>query len=218
MPRPAIAADEVLVRVLASGLDRWCPARHDGSAVPDPAGRLRPAGPKNLVLGSDVAGVVEQVGADVTRFRGRLRGSASPAAPRRVRRRQEAKLVPSGPDCYLPAGCGAARLGADRAAGGARQGACRARPARPGDRRLRRVGNYVVQLAKAFGGEVTGVCSASKTDPRALARRRPRPRLPRGRLRGRPASTTSCWTSGHSSLATLRRALTASEDAGHRRR
>src|SRR5215211_6002549 len=65
---PEIADDEVLVRVHAAGVGRdvW----HVMTGLPYP---LRIAGygfraPKNPVIGSDVAGVVEAVGKNVTRF------------------------------------------------------------------------------------------------------------------------------------------------------
>ncbi|MDX6233445.1 MAG: hypothetical protein QOH68_2469 [Nocardioidaceae bacterium] len=66
--QPAIADDEVLVRVHAAGVDRgvW----HVMTGLPYP---IRLAGyglraPKNAVLGMDLAGVVQAVGKDVTRF------------------------------------------------------------------------------------------------------------------------------------------------------
>src|SRR5687767_3911667 len=66
---PEPGPSEVLVRVHAAGLDRgvW----HVMRGLPYP---LRLAGfgvrtPKNPVLGSDLAGVVEKVGEDVTGFR-----------------------------------------------------------------------------------------------------------------------------------------------------
>ena len=66
--RPEIGGDEVLVRVHAAGVDRgvW----HVMTGLPYP---IRLAGygfraPKNPVPGADVAGVVEAVGGDVTRF------------------------------------------------------------------------------------------------------------------------------------------------------
>jgi NADPH:quinone reductase-like Zn-dependent oxidoreductase len=66
---PGIAADEVLVRVRAAGVDRgvW----HVVTGLPYP---LRLAGfglraPKNPVVGSDLAGVVAAIGGSVTRFR-----------------------------------------------------------------------------------------------------------------------------------------------------
>jgi len=66
--KPAIAADEVLIRVRAAGVDRgvW----HVMAGLPYPV-RLAGYGvraPKNQVLGMDVAGIVEAVGAEVTRF------------------------------------------------------------------------------------------------------------------------------------------------------
>src|SRR5919108_3362435 len=66
--KPEIGADEVLVRVRAAGVDRgvW----HVMTGLPYP---IRLAGyglraPKNPVIGSDVAGVVEAVGKNVSRF------------------------------------------------------------------------------------------------------------------------------------------------------
>lgn len=66
--KPDIADDEVLVRVHAAGVDRG--AWHLMAGLPYP---IRLAGyglraPKNPVLGMDLAGVVEAVGKDVTRF------------------------------------------------------------------------------------------------------------------------------------------------------
>lgn len=66
--RPAIDADEVLVRVHAAGLDRGTEHLMTGRPW-----LLRVAGfglirPKQPILGLDVAGTVAAVGADVTRF------------------------------------------------------------------------------------------------------------------------------------------------------
>ena len=66
--KPVVKDDEVLVHVHAAGVGRdvW----HIMTGLPYP---LRLAGyglraPKNSIIGSDVAGVVEAVGKDVTRF------------------------------------------------------------------------------------------------------------------------------------------------------
>jgi hypothetical protein len=86
--KPEIADDEVLVRVRAAGVDRgvW----HVMTGLPYP---IRLAGfgfraPKNPVIGSDVAGVVEAIGKDVGGFRpgeevfGIGKGSYAEYAPR----------------------------------------------------------------------------------------------------------------------------------------
>jgi NADPH:quinone reductase-like Zn-dependent oxidoreductase len=66
--RPSIAADEVLIRVRAAGLDRgtW----HFMAGMPYLFRLMGPGlrKPKNPVLGLDVAGTVVAVGADVTRL------------------------------------------------------------------------------------------------------------------------------------------------------
>src|ERR1700675_2183368 len=66
--KPEIADDEVLVRVHAAGVDQgvW----HVMAGLPYP---IRLAGyglraPKNPIQGADLAGVVEAVGTQVTRF------------------------------------------------------------------------------------------------------------------------------------------------------
>lgn len=163
--RPEIAADEVLVRVRAAGLDRgvW----HLMTGLPYP---IRLAGyglraPKTPVLGMDLAGVVEAVGAGVTRFKpgdevfGIGKGTFAEYA-----RALEKKLAPK-----------PANLSFEQAAAVA----ISALPAlqalrdhgqvQPGQQVLiigasGGVGTYAVQLAKAFGAVVTAVCSGTKVD------------------------------------------------------
>jgi NADPH:quinone reductase-like Zn-dependent oxidoreductase len=163
--RPEIAADEVLVQVRAAGVDRgvW----HLLTGLPYP---IRLAGygmraPKNPVLGMDLAGVVAAVGDQVTRFRpgdevlGIGKGSFAQYA-----RALEDKLV------HKPVG-----LTFDQAAAVAVSGLTALQAVRdhgrvqPGHRVLvigasGGVGSYAVQLAKAFGAEVTGVASSTKLD------------------------------------------------------
>ena len=60
VPRPAPAADEVLIRVEAAGVGPWDAwIRAGQSALPQPL---------PLTLGSDIAGIVESVGSDVRGF------------------------------------------------------------------------------------------------------------------------------------------------------
>ena len=107
---PEIADDEVLVRVHAAGVDRgvW----HVMTGLPYP---IRLAGyglraPKTPVLGADLAGVVEAVGNDVTRFQARRRGvrrrhrapSPSTRAPRRASWRPSRRTSPSSRPPWSP--------------------------------------------------------------------------------------------------------------------
>lgn len=66
VPRPEPGADEVLVRVHAASVNSWDWDQLTGT----PLGRLMaPFKPRHKVLGADIAGVVEAVGAGVTAFR-----------------------------------------------------------------------------------------------------------------------------------------------------
>src|SRR5688572_28638173 len=163
--RPEIADHEVLLRVHAAGLDRgtW----HMMAGKPY---LLRVIGfgfrrPKNPVPGIDVAGTVVAVGSDVSRFSvgdevyGMSRGSfAEHAAAREDKLAhkpanltfEHAAVVPISAGTALQAVVDVGRVEAGQkvlvlgASGG--------------------VGTYAVQLAKAFGAEVTGVASTAKLD------------------------------------------------------
>ena len=163
--RPEIASNEVLVKVVAAGMDRGTSHVMTGKPY-----LMRVLGfgfrrPKNRVPGLDVAGTVVAVGPDVTRFKpgddvfGMSRGAYAEYAPVR-----ESKLARK-PDS----------LSFEQAAvvpisgGTALQALRKAGRIKAGDKVLvigasGGVGTYAVQLAKAFGAEVTGVCSASKAD------------------------------------------------------
>ncbi len=162
---PDIEADEVLVKVGAAGLDRgtW----HLMTGLPY---LLRIMGfgfrrPKNRVPGLDVAGTVVAVGAEVTRFHageevfGISRGSFAEYAAAR-----EHKLAPKPASLSFEQAAvvpisGVAAIQALRDAGRVEAGQKVLIIGASGG-----VGTYAVQLAKAFGAEVTGVSSASKAD------------------------------------------------------
>jgi len=163
--RPEIGGDEVLIRVHAAGLDRgvW----HVMTGLPYP---IRLAGfgvraPKDPVLGADVAGVVEAVGSEVTRFQvGDEVFGVGKGAFAEYARAPEDKLAPKPANLTFEQAAtvgisGSTALQALRdhaqvAAGqsvliiGASGG----------------VGSYAVQLAKVFGAEVTAVCSTAKVE------------------------------------------------------
>jgi NADPH:quinone reductase-like Zn-dependent oxidoreductase len=163
--KPAIGDDEVLVRVHAAGVDRgvW----HLMTGLPYP---IRLAGyglraPKIPVVGADVAGVVEAVGKDVTRFQpgdevfGIGKGSYAEFA-----RAPESKLAPKPANLTFDQAAVIAISGLT-----ALQGLRDRGKVEPGQKVLivgasGGVGTYAVQLAKAFGAEVTAVCSTAKVD------------------------------------------------------
>ena len=151
------------------------------------------AHPKIGVLGSDVAGRVEAVGKDVTGFRpGDEVFGIGEGAFAEYAVRPSDKLAPK-----------PANLTFEQAAAVAVSGLtalqARARPrdrSQPGQQVLvigasGGVGTFAVQIAKAFGAEVTGVCSTREGGPGPLARRRPRHRLHARRLRRRASSATT---------------------------
>lgn len=163
--KPEIADDEVLVHVHAAGVDRgvW----HVMTGLPYP---IRFAGygfrtPTNPIIGADVAGVVEAVGENVTCFQpgdevfGIGKGTFAEYALAR-----EDKLAPRPENLTFEQAAVVAISGLT-----ALQGLRDHGKVRPGQEVLiigasGGVGTYAVQLAKAFGVRVTGVCSTAKVE------------------------------------------------------
>jgi NADPH:quinone reductase-like Zn-dependent oxidoreductase len=163
--QPVAGEGEVLVRVQAAGVDQgvW----HLMAGMPYVM-RLVGFGiraPKNPLLGYDVAGSVESVGKNAGSFRpgdavfGTCRGSFAEYAVARADRLaskpdnvsfEEAAAVPIS---------GYAALQAVREHGGVRAGHRVLIIGAAGG-----VGTFAVQIAKADGAEVTGVCSTAKAD------------------------------------------------------
>lgn len=164
--RPTVAGDEVVLRVRAASVDRgtW----HVMSGLPYP---IRLAGfgvrrPKGLNPGRAVAGVVDAVGPEVTEFAagdevfGVCEGGAfaeyAAARSQKIAAKpanlsfEEAAAAPISGLTALQAVRDKAHVSAGEkvliigASGG--------------------VGTFAVQIAKAFGAEVTGVCSTAKVD------------------------------------------------------
>ena len=165
--KPVIGDDEVLVRVGAAGVDRgvW----HLMTGLPYFLRLIIPElgrrAPKNPVRGSDVAGVVEDVGRNVTRFQPGDEvfgiGMGSYAEYTRALEsklaRKPAKLT-FGQAAVVPIS-GLTALQAVRDSG----------KVQPGQKVLvigasGGVGTFAVQIAKSFGAEVTGVASTTKLD------------------------------------------------------
>ncbi len=161
---PQIAADEVLVAVHAAGLDRGTWHLMTGKPY-----LLRLAfgmrGPRNPVIGLDVAGAVAAVGSAVAGFAvgdevfGFARGTFAEYAVAKAE-----KLAPKPANLSFEA---AAIVPVS--AGTALQALVDIGRVQPGQRVLiigasGGVGTYAVQLAKALGAEVTGVASTAKLD------------------------------------------------------
>jgi NADPH:quinone reductase-like Zn-dependent oxidoreductase len=162
---PAIGDDEVLVRVHAAGVDQgvW----HLMAGLPY---LMRIAGfglraPKNPIRGYDIAGRVEAVGENVTRFHpgdevfGTCRGAFAEYASAEADR-----LAPKPANLTFEQAAAVPISGYAALQAVRDQGQVRARQrvliigAGGG------VGTFAVQLAKTFGAEVTGVCSTTKME------------------------------------------------------
>lgn len=208
--RPTPSEDEVLVRVKAAGVNMadW----HLMAGKPTIM-RLFGVGfraPKQPIRGSDVAGVVEGVGSEVTQFVpgdevfGSARGAFAEFATARVKR-----LLPK------PEG-----VSFEQAAAVSMVGYTALQALRAGDVSLDAlggqrilvigaaggVGSMTVQLAKHFGATVTGVCSTAKV---ALVRSLGADDVidyVHGTLQG--TYDVIVDTAGNRSLGTLRRRLT----------
>jgi NADPH:quinone reductase-like Zn-dependent oxidoreductase len=162
--KPAIAADEVLVQVRAAGVDRGTCHLMRGEPYLMRILGFGFRGPKNHVLGLDVAGTVAAAGSGVTRFQvgdevlGIARGSFADYAAAR-----EDRLVPK------PAALSFEQAAVVAVSGLAAIKGLHAGRIAAGQKVLiigasGGVGTYAVQLAKASGATVTGVCSTAKID------------------------------------------------------
>jgi NADPH:quinone reductase-like Zn-dependent oxidoreductase len=162
--RPTIGDDEVLVRVAAASVDMgtW----HCMTGKPY-AMRLAGFGvrsPKASNPGRALAGTVESVGKNVTAFMpgdevyGSCDGSFAEYA-----RVETSMLAPK------PTNLSFAQAAAVPISGGTALQAVRKANVQPGQKVLivgasGGVGTFAVQIAKAFGAEVSGVCSTTKVD------------------------------------------------------
>ncbi len=161
--RPRPRADEVIVRVHAAGVDFgvWHLMAGLPYAVRLVSGLRRP---RNPVRGLELAGIVEEVGAKVTAFApgdevfGIGEGSFAEYA-----RASQSKLA------HKPSKLGFAEAAVVPVSATTALLGLRAAKVEAGQTVLITgagggVGSYAVQLARAMGAEVTGVCSTSKLD------------------------------------------------------
>jgi NADPH:quinone reductase-like Zn-dependent oxidoreductase len=163
--KPAVAPGEVLIRVRAAGVDRGTWHLMTGTPYLARAIGFGLRAPKTAVPGWAVAGTVEAVGQDVTGVQpgdevfGTCRGSFAEyvtARPGQLAAKpaslsfEQAAALPISATTALQAVRDQAKVqpGQHVLVIGASGG----------------VGTFAVQIAKAFGAEVTGACSTAKTD------------------------------------------------------
>jgi NADPH:quinone reductase-like Zn-dependent oxidoreductase len=163
--KPEPTDGEVLIRVRAAGVDPGVWHLMTGRPYLVRAMGFGLRAPKVRVRGRDVAGVVESIGANVSRFRAgdAVFGTAEGSFAEYVCARED-RLAPK------PANLSFEQASAIPISGlTALQGLRDAGKIEPGQRVLvigaaGGVGSFAVQIARASGAEVTGVCSTNKID------------------------------------------------------
>jgi NADPH:quinone reductase-like Zn-dependent oxidoreductase len=206
--KPEVGDDEALVRVHAAGVDRgvW----HLMTGLPYLT-RLAFGfrAPKTPVPGMDLAGVVEAVGKDASRFRpgdevfGVGKGTFAEYALAR-----EDKLAPKPANLTFEQAAALAISGLTALQGLRDHGRIE-----PGQEVLivgasGGVGTFAVQIAKAFGGRVTGVCGAAKVEVvRSIGAYHVIDYTREDFAEGDPRYDLILDIGGNSSLSRLRRAL-----------
>ncbi|MEK6481771.1 NAD(P)-dependent alcohol dehydrogenase [Catalinimonas sp. 4WD22] len=166
--RPEPKPNEILVKVLAASVNKadWHLLRGKPFPVRLMAGFFKP---KNLILGADIAGIVERVGSEVTQFRpgdevyGELSGSgfggfAEYVTTDEKRLAKKTSNLTYEETAALPIASitalqglrdkGKIKAGQEVLINGASGG----------------VGSYAIQIAKAYGAQVTAVCSTTKVE------------------------------------------------------
>ena len=163
--RPRIKNDEVLLRVRAAGLDRGTWHLMAGSPYVMRLLGFGLRGPRTRVPGLDVAGTVEVVGTEAAGLElgdevfGTARGAFAEYAAARASR-----VVPKPSKSTFEEAAGITVSGTV-----ALQAVRNHARVEPGQHVLvigasGGVGSFAVQIAKAYGAEVTGVCSTAKVE------------------------------------------------------
>ena len=166
LERPISKDDEVLVKVHAASINSWDWELLNGESRINLGGRLKPP---YKILGCDVAGTVEDVGRNVTRFRpgdevfGDISrdgwgGFAEFVCARETSLSRKRASLSFEQAAAIPQAAGLA-LQSLRDKGNIRSGQRVLINGAGGG-----VGTFAVQIAKSFGAEVTGVDKAEKLD------------------------------------------------------
>lgn len=166
VPRPEPKSDEVLVRILATSVNKadW----HLLNGKPFPVrlmGGLTK--PKYPILGADIAGIVERVGRDITQFRpgDEVFGNLSECGFGGFAEYATAKehFLAKKPSNLTYEAAAALPMAATTALQGLRdKGRIQEHQQVLINGASGGVGSYAVQIAKYYGAQVTAVCSAEK--------------------------------------------------------
>ncbi|HEX7719283.1 MAG TPA: NAD(P)-dependent alcohol dehydrogenase, partial [Woeseiaceae bacterium] len=166
VPKPTPAENEVLVRVRAASVNPadWHGLTGTPYAAARPSTGLR--APNNIRFGTDYAGVVEAIGSNVTTFKpgDKVFGARTGSMAEYVEARADRAIVLK-PENITFEQAAAIPIAAITALQGLRDKG----QIRPGQKVLINgasggVGTFAVQIAKAFGAEVTGVCSTRNVE------------------------------------------------------
>src|SRR2546423_4653916 len=160
--KPVPKDDQVLIKVRAASLNFIDPGLMRGPWPLRLMSGLRK--PEKTLLGTDVAGVVEAVGKNVTQFKpgDEVFGVGRPSLAEYACARERALVIKPGNVTFEQAG--AVAWAGFTALQGLRKGNIQ-----PGQKVLINgatggVGTFAVQIAKSLGAEVTAVCSTGKVD------------------------------------------------------
>lgn len=164
-PKPSPKANEVLIKVVAASVNPldWHFMRGTPKLMRLSFGLSKP---KHQLLGADAAGTVEAVGKSVTRFKP---GDEVFGAPFVLGSLAEYVCIPEDVLALKPANISFEEAAAVPVAGITALQALQTGNISSGQKVLVNgaaggVGTFTVQIAKAFGAEVTGVCSTKNVD------------------------------------------------------
>jgi NADPH:quinone reductase-like Zn-dependent oxidoreductase len=163
--KPALADDRVLIKVRAAGVNPldWHYMRGLPYIMRADVGV---GAPKDMRMGADFAGTVEAVGRNVKRFKpgDEVFGGANGAFGEYVNVREDRAIALKPPNISVEQAAGVGIAGVTALQALRDKGALQ-----PGQKVLINgasggVGTFAVQIAKAMGADVTGVCSTRNVD------------------------------------------------------
>jgi len=173
--KPVPKANEVLIRVHATTVHRG-DSRMRGLDIPGPGWQrilarlvLGIRRPRNAILGMEMAGVIEATGRDVTRFGVGDQVFASTAWSGFGAYAEYKCMAEEGALALKPGNLSFEEAAVIPSGGITTLGILKMAHIQPGQKVLiygasGSVGTFAVQLARAYGAEVTGVCSAANLD------------------------------------------------------